>query len=157
MEKQTPLVIRVNWPTQVLMILFALPCMLGGLACLYLVITRGLFGYLAGFAILALCAYFGFGNALSNIQVTSESVTVNVFYGRFRILWSEVEKVIFNKPYIALAGNGKRIVLSILFAGKNTGRLLAIIQNQVVERGLQYDERPDPQFRLSHLNARVWN
>ena len=101
-------------------------------------------------------AYLGWANALSTIQITDESVTVTVFYGRFRILWNEVEKIVLSSPLIALIGNSKRVVLSLAFAGKSGSKMLEFFNQQIEKQTLgepahwkpgsilQLEEQPSP-------------
>jgi hypothetical protein len=78
-----------------------------------------------------------------------------VFYGRFRINWSEVERIVLNAPFIALMGNDKRIVLSLAFAGRNSDKLLEFFNNQIEARKIIFEQNVTP-FPLNHQNARVW-
>jgi hypothetical protein len=90
----------------------------------------------------------------SNIQVTEESVTVTVFYGRFRIHWNEVERICVNSPLIAFVGRDKRVVISLQQAGSEKRRLLEYIGYQVEQRHLPYETGVP--FPITHLNSRVW-
>jgi len=80
---------------------------------------------------------------------------VNVFYGRFRIQWSEVIKIVLNAPFIALLGNEKRIVLSLAFAGKNSEKMLEFFNQQIESRNIIFEQNVTP-FPITHQNARVW-
>ncbi len=152
MEKPFKLTLRVVWWMQIFQILFALPFTILSISTL--------FSFFKGeeslfmFFLFALFAYLGWANALSTIQITDESVTVTVFYGRFRILWNEVEKIVLNSPLIALMGNDKRVVLSLAFAGKSGNKMLEFF-NQKIERQNIVFEQNSP-FPITHQNARVW-
>jgi len=97
----------------------------------------------------------GWANALSTIQITDESVTVTVFYGRFRINWNEVGKMVLNAPYIALLGNEKRVMPSLAFAGRNSRKMLEFFNQPIEVRKIVFDKNISP-FPLAHKNARVW-
>jgi hypothetical protein len=109
---------------------------------------------LFGLIFFGLFALLGWANALSNIQITENSVTVTVFYGRFRIFWDEVENISLNYPNIALMGNGKRVVLSLGFAGKNKEQLLEFFNQQIEQRKIVF--KTGAQFPITHHNSRVW-
>ncbi len=106
------------------------------------------------FFLFVFMAYLGWANALSTIQITDESVTVTVFYGRFRILWNEVEKIVLSSPLIALIGNSKRVVLSLAFAGKSGSKMLEFFNQQIEKQNIIFEQN-NP-FPITHQNARVW-
>ena len=143
--------------TQIVMIIFALPFMAGIIYILEKA-TEGamsLSGILLSLLILACFAYLGWANALSTIQITDNNVTVHVFYGRFRISWDEVEKIVINGPFIALMGKTKRVVLSLVFVGKNKGKMLEFFNRQIEQRRIKLEENSAP-FPSTHQNARIW-
>ncbi len=89
------------------------------------------------------------------INHSDESVMVTVLYGRFRIYWNEVEIIVLNVPYIALLRNGKRIVFSLAFIGRNTDKMLEFFKQQIEAREIVVEEDVTS-FPLTHQNARVW-
>ena len=154
MEKPFQLNLRVALWMQVVQIIFALPFTVFAI----LLIPSFFKTPLASLFLFVICvslAYLGWANALSTIQITNESVTVNVFYGRFRIQWSEVIKIVLNAPFIALLGNEKRIVLSLAFAGKNSEKMLEFFNQQIESRNIIFEQNVTP-FPITHQNARVW-
>lgn len=154
MEQPFKLTLRVVWWMQIIQILFALPCTILSVFTL-ISIFRGEESVLV-FFLFASFAYLCWANALSTIQITDESVTVTVFYGRFRIYWNEVEKIVLNSPLIALIGNEKRVVLSLAFAGRNGKRLLEHFSQQIESRKIAFEQNGYP-FPITHQNARVWH
>lgn len=148
------LTVRVAWWMQIFQILFALPFTVGSFFMLTYVF-QGSIRFLWVFLLFVSLAYMGWANAFSTIQITDESVTVTVLYGRFRIYWSEVEIIVLNVPYIALLGNGKRIVLSLAFIGRNTDKMLEFFNQQIEAREIVVEEDVTS-FPLTHQNARVW-
>jgi hypothetical protein len=157
MEKPFKLTLRVSLWTQIVMFLFALPFMAG----IFLVLQKAikdslsLSNILLSLLILVCFAYLGLANALSTIQITENNVTVNVFYGRFRIGWDEVDKIGINGPLIALMGHGKRVVLSLAFAGKSKGKMLEFFNHQIEQRKIKFEENASP-FPNTHQNSRIW-
>jgi len=93
-------------------------------------------------------------NALSTIQITEKSVLVTVFYGRFRVDWDEVELIILNSPFIALIGHGKRVVLSLAFAGKNEEKMLDFFNHQMEQRNIRFEKNIS--FPTTHQKATTW-
>ncbi len=154
MEKQYKLIIRVSWWMQLIQIIFALPFTLVSIYMLYSII-RGSTGLLFVCILFGCFAYFGWANALSTIQITDENVTVSVFYGRFRIIWDEVENIAMNNPFVALMGNNKRVVISLAFAGKNREKVLELFNQQSEQRNISFEKESEP-FPITHQNARVW-
>lgn len=153
MEKPSQLTLRVAFWMQVVQIIFALPFTVFAIL-LIPSFFKTPFTSLFLFIICTSLAYLGWANALSTIQITSESVTVNVFYGRFRIQWNEVNKIVLNTPFIALLGNEKRIVLSLAFAGKNSEKMLEFFNQQIESRNIVFEQNVTP-FPITHQNARV--
>jgi hypothetical protein len=153
MEKRFKLTLRVVWWMQVIQILFALPCTILAVKSLTSSFDGGrsilLFFFFSGLA------YLGWANALSTIQITNESATVTVFYGRFRIYWDEVEKIVLSKPLIALVGNDKRVVLSLAFAGRNGRKMLEYFEQEIERRKITFEQNAP--FPITHENARVWH
>ena len=154
MEKPFQLNLRVALWMQVVQIIFALPFTVFAIL-LIPSFFKTPFASLFLFVICVSLTYLGWANALSTIQITNESVTVNVFYGRFRIQWSEVIKIVLNAPFIALLGNEKRIVLSLAFAGKNSEKMLEFFNQQIESRNIIFEQNVTP-FPITHQNARVW-
>src|SRR5512138_3274240 len=112
MERPFKLTLRVAWWVQIFQIIFALPFTIAAV----FILSSPLRGSDVSWPAFFLCvflAYVGWANAFSTIEVTEESVTVSVLYGRFRIHWSEVEKIVINDFLVALLGKDKRIVLSL--------------------------------------------
>jgi hypothetical protein len=155
MQKTFKLTIKVTWWMQIFQILFALPFTIGCIFVLVAVIKGSIvnMGTLFVFLLLASFAYLGWANAFSTIQITEKHVTVTVFYGRFRINWDEVENIVMNDPLIALMGNGKRLVLSLAFAGKSRAKILEFFNQQIEQRHIRLEEAP---FSITHQNVRVW-
>jgi hypothetical protein len=153
MQNSFNLTVRVSWWMQIIQIIFALLFMVGSIFFLITIINGSLASLIA-FLFFAFFAYFGWANAFSTIQITDEDVTVNVFYGRFRINWDEVDEIVLNTPYIALIGNGKRIVLSLAFAGGNSDKMLEFFKQQIEARKIVFEQDITP-FPLTHHNARV--
>ena len=154
MENPFELTLRVSRSMQILKIFFAFPFIIGAVWALDSVF-KGSTLSLIWFLLCALVAYFGWANALSTIRITEESVTVTVFYGRFRINWIEVNKIILNTPFIALMGNDKRLVLSRAYAGRNSGKMLEFFNLQIETRKIEFEQNSKP-FPLTHRNVRVW-
>lgn len=154
MEKPFQLNLRVALWMQVVQIIFALPFTVFAILLIPSFFKTPLTSLFL-FVICVSLAYLGWANALSTIQITNESVTVNVFYGRFRIQWSEVIKIVLNAPFIALLGNEKRIVLSLAFAGKNSEKMLEFFNQQIESRNIIFEQNVTP-FPITHQNARVW-
>ena len=152
MEKPFKLTLRVAWGMRIMQILFALPFTFFSIR---LLTTVNSFESIYLFLLFASFAYLGWANALSTIQITDESVTVTVFYGRFRIYWNEVEKIVLSRPLIALIGNDKRVVLSLAFAGKNGKKLLEYFEQQIERRKITFEQ--NARFPITHQNARVWH
>jgi hypothetical protein len=152
MEEHFKLTLRVVWWMQIFQILLAIPCTIFAIASLkyFSCVEATLL-----FFLFACIAYMCWANALSTIQITDESVTVTVFYGRFRIYWNEVEKIILSRPLIALIGNGKRVVLSLAFAGRNGTKMLVYFEQQIERRKIVFEQNAP--FPISHQNARVWH
>jgi hypothetical protein len=160
MEKPFKLTIRVAWQMQIVQILFALPFTVLSVGSLFAVIkgpvdTLNILNFLFLFLLSASFAFLGWANAFSTIQVTPQSVTVAVFYGRFRIHWDEVENIVRRGPFIALNGNGKRVVLSLTFMGKNRKKMLEFFKQQIEQRHIRFEKNAES-FPLTHHNARVW-
>ncbi len=84
MEKPFQLNLRVALWMQVVQIIFALPFTVFAILLIPSFFKTPLTSLFL-FVICVSLAYLGWANALSTIQITNESVTVNVFYGRFRI------------------------------------------------------------------------
>lgn len=153
-EKPFLLTMRVVWWMKIIQIIFALPFTFGVIAIL-LGFFQGYSASLGTFLFFACLAYLGWANAFSTIQISDKSVTVNVFYGRFRIAWDEVEQVIVNRPFIALIGKGKRLVLSLAFAGRDAEKMLGFFSQQIEQRQISFEQNGTP-FPLTHQNARIW-
>ena len=154
MNTSFKLTLRVSWWMQVFQILFALPFTVGSFFML-ISVFKGSVDTLIAFFLFAFFAYLGWANAFSTIQITDENVTVTVFYGRFRIRWDEVEKIIQNTAFIALLGNDKRVVLSLAFAGKNSDKVIQFLNQQIELRKILFEQDVKP-FPLKHQNARIW-
>jgi hypothetical protein len=154
MEKPFKLTLRVVWWMQLMQILFALPFTVGSIFFL-MAVVQGSMDSLFPSLLFGLFAFLGWANALSTIQITEKSVTVTVFYGRFRIFWDEVEKIAQSEPFIALIGNGKNVTLSLIFAGKDRVKMLEFFNQQVERRNIRF-EKNMTQFPITHQNARVW-
>jgi hypothetical protein len=154
MENPYKLTLYVTWWMQIIQIIFALPFTIAAVFFLMASI-RGSGQYWFLIIICILFAYMGWANAFSTIQITEESVTVNVLYGRFRILWSEVNRIVINAPLLALMGTDKRIVLSLAFAGMKSEELLRFFHQQCTVRNIVF-EQSDSSFPITHHNARVW-
>lgn len=153
MQQPYRLTIRVTRGMQLVQILFALPFTVLSVIIVIFMAKFGVdVGGLFAFLICAGFAYLGWANALSTIQIDEQSVSVTVFYGRFRIGWDEVETMRIRSPFIALAGNGKRLVLSLAFAGKNRQQMLDYLYAQAEQRHIPIEENAD--FPLTHQNAR---
>jgi hypothetical protein len=152
MENHFKLTLRVVWWMQVLQILFAFTFTILAIASLRSLNSSE---SLLTFFLFACFAYLCWANALSTIQITDESVTVTVFYGRFRISWNEIEKIVLNRPLIALIGNDKRVVLSLAFAGKNGQKMLDYFEQQIERRKIVFEQNAP--FPITHQNARVWH
>ncbi len=88
-------------------------------------------------------------------KLQKKNVTVNVFYGRFRVIWDEVQTILIWGNYIAILGNGKRLILSLSFAGKNKQKMLQFLHQQCERRNINFDKVNEP-FPITHQNARVW-
>jgi hypothetical protein len=153
-EKPFKLTLRVVWWMQIFQMLFALPCTAASFFNL-MSTFNGAGGSIIASLFFAFLAYMGWANALSTIQITDKSVTVTVFYGRFRIKWSEVEEIVLNSPLIALIGNDKRVVLSLAFAGRSGQKMLEYFGKQIQARKILFEENTYP-FPITHQNARVW-
>jgi hypothetical protein len=119
MEKSFKLTIRAAWWVQCFQIIFALPFTIGAVI-IFISIFKGSMQSWPLFFVCVFLAYLGWANAFSMIQITDENVTVTVFYGRFRIHWSEVNTIVLNSPLVALIGNGKRVVLSLMLMSKES-------------------------------------
>ena len=154
MEKSFKLTIRAAWWVQFFQIIFALPFTIGSVI-ISISIFKGSMQSLPLFFLCVFLAYLGWANAFSTIQITDENVTVTVFYGRFRIHWSEVNKIVLNSPLVALIGNGKRVVLSLMLMSKESEELLKFFNQQIEERKILFEQNAIP-FPLTHQNARVW-
>ncbi len=154
MQEHFKLTLRVAWWMQIILFLFALPCTAGAVFGLIKII-QGTADLLFGVLMFGGVAYLSWANALSTIQITEKSITVTVFYGRFRIGWDEVENIVRNNPYIALIGNGKRVVLSLAFAGNSTDKMLEYFDRQIELRNIKFEKNIQP-FSITHHNARVW-
>ncbi len=154
MEKPFNCTLRVAWWMQALQIIFALPFTAGSLILFTSLLKGSLesLPWLAGFILLA---YLGWANALSTIHVTSEDVTVTVFYGRFRINWNEVNKIEQYGAMVGLLGNEKRVVLSFAYGGQKAKEILEFINEQIAARNIEFEKDVMP-FPLTHKNSRVW-
>ncbi len=150
-EKASRLTIRVAWWMQIVLAAVTVSLAVGAVYAL-ISVFEGSIGNLFLLMVLVALAYIFGANALSTIQITDESVTVNVFYGRFRIYWAEIIKIMVNSPLMALIGNDKRVVLSLDFAGRNAGRMLEIFDQQIKTRGILLEQGT---FPITHQNARV--
>jgi hypothetical protein len=153
-EKPFKLILRVVWWMQILQIAFALPFTA---ISIYVVMSflKGTSVSFGLFLFLVAMAYLGWANALSTIQVTDDSVTVTVLYGRFRVYWNEVEEIVLNNPLVALVGNNKRVVLSLALMDKNKEKLLEFFGQQIKQENILFEENVIP-FPITHQNARVW-
>ena len=152
MNEPFNLTLRVIWWMQVTQVFFALLCAIGAYFSIGLIL-RGVYGFSIIFILLVIFVYIGLANAFSTIKITNERVTVTVFYGRFRIYWDEVTKVIFKPHLIALVGNDKRVVLSLAFAGKQRKKMLDYVNIQIEANNIQFEENES--FPITHKNARV--
>jgi hypothetical protein len=148
------LTLRVAWWMQIVQMLFALPCTVGFAYTLFLIFQHSSVSIILCLVLLFL-AYIGWVNALSNIRITDESVTVTVVTGRYRIRWEEVTRIVLNHPLVALAGKDKWLVISLVFAGRNKKELLAYLDQQISKRKIIF-EQDVPDFPLNHKNVRVW-
>jgi hypothetical protein len=154
MQEPFKLTLRVVWWMQFILLFFALPCTIGAVLALIKIIQSSA-DLLVGFLLLGFFAYLGWANALSTIQITEKRVTITVFYGRFRIGWDEVEHIVMNNPFIALMGNGKRVVLSLAFARKSRSKEIEYFYRQIEQRHIKFEKNIEP-FPITHQNARVW-
>ncbi len=152
MEKPFKLTLRVVWWMQIFQILFALLFTASSIFFLRIIFKGSLISVFV-FLLFAFFAYLGWANALSTIQITNENVTVTVFYGRFRINWSEVQKVIRQGPLIALTGNEKRVVLAMQYMDKNKNKMVEYFSKQIEERKIEFTT--NEQVPLTHQNAKV--
>jgi hypothetical protein len=155
MNKPFNLTLRVAWWMQAFQIAFGLFGAIGAIYSLPLIFVNQ--NNLFMFIPYAIFAYLGFANAFSTIQINENQVTVNVFYGRFRIYWKDIDLILINGPMIALlnSGTGKRLVISLAFAGKNSKDLLQFFDQQAEQRGIRY-EKENINFPITHQNVRVW-
>jgi hypothetical protein len=81
--------------------------------------------------VLALSAIFIVMLAQSRIVSDDDLVMVKVPYGRFGMKWSEVETIVTNGTLLSFQGNGKRLSVSLAFAGKGRQALQTLIDEQV--------------------------
>jgi hypothetical protein len=95
----------------------------------------------------------GWSLALYNIQLTEESVTVNTLYGRFRIAWDEVERILVKDRRIALLGRDKWVVLSPDSTSRNVKKMIEFINQKMEQKNMKAEE--DAHFPLTHRNSRV--
>lgn len=157
-EKPAKLTIRNSRIEMLFEIIWAL-CFTTGLGFVLFSVWRGTLGpaWLVGATFFGLLAYLGWAMAFSTIQITEQTITVTVFYGRFRIYWDEVEKIILYGPYLALTGNGKRVVLSLQQVSPGREKLLEYFHHQIEQRNIAYAEdfRLKPLSELTHQNARI--
>jgi hypothetical protein len=153
MDKPFNLTLRVVWWMQFVQFVFAFIFVMASISTLPSVFK----GETSIFTIFGFVffIYLGCANALSTIKITDESVTVTVFYGRFRICWNEVEKILWNGSLIALIGNDKRIVLSMEYAGRNAPKMMEYFKQQIAERKISFEQKRFL-FPIIHRNARVW-
>jgi hypothetical protein len=152
MPPTSHLTIRVTWWMQAIQVFFGLGFTI--IAVISLVsLFRGSGDNLLYFILAIGLAYIGWANAFSTIQVSPEGVIVSVMYGRFGILWDEVQIIAQSGKMVALIGAEKRVVLSLAFAGQSALRLMAILEDQAAERKLPI--KKDWDFPFTHRNARI--
>lgn len=153
MPKKFRLIVRVSLWMQIFQILFAILSGIGAISSLQLII-EGQTGFLVIFLVLVLMSYVSLANALSIIELTDDDISVVVFYGRFRILWEEINRIAMRGPYIARIGSGKRLVLSLAFANSTREALLDIVQEYAAKKYIKIEENAS--FEITHKNTRIW-
>jgi hypothetical protein len=141
----------IRW-MQIRQAFFALPFTIGSI--LFLVQwANSSWISLIGLFFCAFFAYSGWANALSTIHITDKSVTVAVFYGRFRIYWNEVRKIIREGSLVALISDDKRVVLSAQLMDQNAAKMFEYFDQQVNERKIEYTTAE--KVPLTHRNSRL--
>ncbi len=136
-------------------LIFTIPFTAVSLFTLFFAVFQGSKGALCGLLFFAgPFTLLGWSMALYNIQLTEESVTVNTLYGRFRIGWDEVERVLIKNRHIALVGRNKRVVLSPDLTSKNVKKMVEFINQKMEQKNMKAEG--NPQFRLTQHNSRVW-
>jgi hypothetical protein len=110
-------------------------------------------GVICVLPIVGLFAVLGLINIFANVVVTENDVTVNVFYGRFRIRWDEVQKIIARDGMFALLGNDKRVVLSIQYMDANRHQMFEYFSQQIEKRKIEITQ--EDAFPFTRHNSRV--
>jgi hypothetical protein len=151
MNKPFKITVSIGWLRQ---LIFTVPFTIVSLFTLFAVFQGskdalcGLLFFAGPFTLL------GWSLALYNIQLTEDNVTVNTLYGRFRIAWDEVERVLVKDRRIALLGKDKWIVLSPDPTSKNVQKMVELINQKIEQKNMKAGG--DLHFPLTHRNSRVW-
>jgi hypothetical protein len=98
-------------------------------------------------------ALLGWYIALYNIQMTEEFVTVFSIFGRYRIAWTDVEKIAVGINRIALIGPDKRLVFTIRAESTNKKQMVEFISYMSGQRKIMIEE--NARFPNTQLNTRV--
>lgn len=130
-------IIKATLVWQMKTICFSMGIFLALLSIVFLLnIIKGYREYWPGAMLFSIFAYACFGNGLYRVVITDQSVTLTDFYGRFRILWDEVEKVMINPTFIALIGRDKRVVFSPAYSKIRFKDFLQVIYDQSKGRNI---------------------
>jgi hypothetical protein len=93
--------------------------------------------------------------ASSYIKINSEYVLVNVFYGTFKIYWSEVRTIRISGIFIGFMGDDKRVIISLGFGDRKTRELINTMRQQTIRHKIEIAPlKPGERMPLTHLNTR---
>jgi hypothetical protein len=150
MDKPIKITVSIGWFRK---LIFTVPFTMVSLFTLFAVFQGskdalcGLLFFAGPFTLL------GWSLALYNIQLTEDNVTVTTLYGRFRIAWDEVERVLVRDQRIALLGEDKWVVLSPDPTNKNIKEMVEFINQKMAQKNMKAEDLPVPRI---HHHSRVW-